>query len=100
MGERMIYELRTYTFPPGKMGDYMKLAETVGRPVRGNDYGVNKGYWTTEFGTLNQVWHLWEYESLDERARLRAELGKNQRWITEYVPNIRPLLMRQEIRFL
>ncbi len=96
----MIHELRTYTFHPGKLPEYMKLAETVGRPVRGNDYGVNRGYWTTEFGTLNQVWHLWEYESLDERARLRVELGKNQRWTSEYVPNIRPLLARQEIRFL
>ncbi len=96
----MIHELRTYTFHPGKMAAYMKLAETVGRPVRGNDYGINHGYWTTEFGTLNQVWHLWSYDSLDERTRLRAELAKNQRWTTEYIPHIRPLLQRQEIRLL
>lgn len=96
----MIYELRTYTFHAGKLPDYMKLAREVGRPVRGQDYGTCHGYWTSEFGSLNQVWHLWSYGSLDERARLRDELAKNKRWTTEYVPNVRPLLARQDIRFL
>ena len=96
----MIYELRTYTFHPGKLPAYLDLAQQVGRPVRGNDYGVNHGYWTTEFGTLNQCWHLWSYASHEERERLRAELAKNERWTKEYVANVRPLLQRQDIRFL
>lgn len=96
----MIYELRTYTFHPGKLPAYLDLARSVGRPVRGNDYGTNHGYWTSEFGTLNQIWHLWSYESHAERDRLRGELARNERWTKEYVPNIRPLIMRQDIRFL
>lgn len=96
----MIHELRTYTFFPGKLPAYMKLAAEIGRPVRGNDYGVNHGYWTTEFGPLNQVWHLWSYESMAERDRLRAALSQNERWTKEYVPAIRPLMERQDIRFL
>ncbi len=96
----MIHELRTYTFHPGKLPTYLKLSETIGRPVRGNAYGVNHGYWTSEFGTLNQVWHLWSFDSLDERARLRAELQKNERWTQEYVPQITPLMQRQDIRLL
>jgi hypothetical protein len=96
----MIYELRTYTFHPGKLAAYLEIARTVGRPVRGQDYGTNLGYWTAEFGALNQVWHLWSYTSLDERARLRDALAANPRWTGEYVPQIRPLLLRQDIRFL
>ena len=96
----MIHELRTYSFFAGKMPAYLDVAAKVGRPVRGNNYGVNHGYWTTEFGTLNQVWHLWSYDSFEERARLRAELAKNERWTKEYVPVIRPLIERQDIRFL
>ena len=42
----MVYELRCYTLAPGKMPDYLKAAETIGRPARGNNYGVNHGYWT------------------------------------------------------
>jgi len=96
----MIHELRTYTFHPGRLAEYMTLAETVGRPVRGNDYGVNHGYWVTEIGALNQVWHLWSYESFEERTRLRAALGKNERWVNEYIPGIRALMQRQDIRFI
>jgi hypothetical protein len=96
----MIHELRIYTLRPGKMAEYQNAARTIGRPVRGNDYGVNHGYWTTEFGMLNQIWHLWNYDSLDERTRLRAALQKNERWAKEYIPIIRPLIERQDIRFL
>ena len=96
----MIYELRTYTFHQGKLNAYLELARTVGRPVRGQAYGTNHGYWVSEFGSLNQAWHLWSYSSLDERERLREELAKNPRWTNEYVANVRPLLARQDIRFL
>lgn len=96
----MIYELRTYSFHQGAMPAYLKLAAEIGRPVRGNAYGLCHGYWTAEFGTLNQVWHLWSYASLDERTRLRGELAKNTRWTTEYVAAVRPLLARQDIRLL
>ncbi len=96
----MIYELRTYTFHQGKLPLYLKLQADVGRPVRGDEYGKCHGYWTAEFGLLNQVWHLWSYDSLDDRARQRARLAENRRWTSEYVPNVQPLLIRQDIRFL
>ena len=76
----MVYELRCYTLMPGKMPEYLKAAETIGRPARGNNYGVNHGYWTAEFGALNQIWHLWKYDSYEERTRLRGELAKNKDW--------------------
>ena len=87
----MVYELRCYTLFPGKMPEYLKAAETIGRPARGNNYGVNHGYWTAEFGALNQIWHLWKYDSHDERTRLRGELAKNKDWTEKYVPIVRPL---------
>ena len=96
----MIHELRTYTFYGGKLPAYLKLAEEVGRPIRGNDYGTNLGYWTPEFGALNQIWHLWQYEDLGERAASRAKLAQNQAWRNDYVANIQGLIQKQEIRFL
>ncbi len=96
----MIYELRTYSFPPGKMPAYLKLAEEVGSKIRGDDYGKREGSWVAEFGMLNQVWHLWSYPDLNERQRLRAELAKNDAWMREFVAEIRPLLAKQELRFL
>ena len=96
----MIYELRTYTVKPGTLGDMVKAASTVSRDIRGDNYGKLEGYWSTEIGPLNQVMHMWSYDSFDERARLRAELAKNPRWTGEYIPLIRPLLVRQDVRLL
>jgi sugar phosphate isomerase/epimerase len=78
----------------------VKAASTVSREIRGDDYGKLEGYWSTEIGPLNQVMHLWSYSDYNERARVRGELGKNSRWVGEYIPLIRPLIVRQEIRLL
>lgn len=96
----MLHELRTYTARPGTVPDILKVNEEVGRKARGNDYGVLEGYWFTEIGPLNQVMHLWRYDSFEERARLRAELGKVEDWTKKYVPTLRPLLVNQTTRFL
>ena len=96
----MIYELRTYTVKPGGLGDMIKAASTVSRDVRGDNYGKLEGYWFTEIGPLNQVMHMWSYNSYEERTKLRAELAKNPRWTGEYTPLIFPLLVRQDVRLL
>jgi hypothetical protein len=96
----MIYELRTYTVKPGTLGDMVKAASTVSADIRGNNFGKLEGYWFTEIGALNQVLHMWSYSDLNERARLRGELAKNSRWTGEYIPLIRPLLVRQDVRLL
>ncbi|HUG38127.1 MAG TPA: NIPSNAP family protein [Candidatus Limnocylindrales bacterium] len=96
----MIHELRTYTLKPGTQGEYLKHSGEVGRKIRGNDYGKLEGYWFTEFGSLNQLVHLWSFADLNERERLRAELGKNEAWNKEYVPKIRPILLAQENKIL
>ena len=96
----MIYELRTYTVKPGTLGDVVEAASTVSRDIRKDEYGKLEGYWSTEIGPLNQVMHLWSYNDYEERAKLRAELSKNPRWTGEYLPLIRPLLLRQDVRLL
>ena len=84
----MVYELRCYTLKPGKMPEYLKAAETIGRPARGQNFGVNHGYWTAEFGALNQIWHLWKYDSYEERTRLRGELDSPRCMPAEAVPAV------------
>ena len=96
----MIHELRIYTVKAGTAGQMAKNSGEVGRAIRGDNYGKLEGYWMTEIGPLNQVCHLWSYKDLNERARLRAELAKNERWTKEYIPLTRPILIRQDIRLL
>lgn len=96
----MIHELRIYTLRAGSVATVAKNSGEVGRAIRGDNYGRLEGYWLTEIGQLNRVCHLWSYKDLNERARLREELSKNERWSKEYLPLIRPHLLRQDIRLL
>lgn len=96
----MIHELRTYTLAPGTLAEMIKNSATISREIRGDNYGKLEGYWSTEIGPLNQVTHLWTYADLNERARLRAALGKNERWAKEYVPLNKGVIVRQDIRLL
>ena len=96
----MLHELRTYTFHPGKLPVYLKLAEEVGRPTRGNNTtALTAAIGRPEFGRLNQIWHLWEYESYEQRAHLRAELQKNPDWTGKYIPICCRSLQTRKSRF-
>ena len=90
----MIHELRIYTTLAGKAPETAKNSGEVARAIRGDNYGKLEGYWMTEIGPLNQVVHLWSYADLNERARLRVELSKNERWTKEYLPLVRGNLVR------
>ncbi|MGE0796952.1 MAG: NIPSNAP family protein [Lautropia sp.] len=96
----MIYELRQYTLAPGSAGDYLKKNETIGRKIRGDKYGKLEGYWVTEFGTLDRLVHLWEYEDLNQRERLRLDLTQNEAWKRDYIPKIQFNLVGQKVDFL
>ena len=96
----MIHELRIYTVKAGTVGEMAKHSAEVGRAIRGDNYGKLEGYWITEIGPLNQVCHLWSFKDLNERARLKAELGKNADWNNKYLPLTRPILVRQDVRIL
>ncbi len=96
----MIYELRTYTTPPGMAPKLAKYSSDIGRPIRGDDYGKLEGYWLTEIGPLNQVMHLWSYNDLNDRQAKRAALGQNARWRDEFLPKAGPLILRQDIRLM
>lgn len=97
----MIHQLRVYTAKPGTVPKILEASGTVARRIReGDKYGVLEGHWSSEIGPLNQYAHLWAYDSLAEMERLRAELGKIPAWQSEYVPMIRPHVLRQQVHIL
>ena len=66
----MIYEIRVYTLKPGCVGEYEgRFAESF--EVR-SKYSPMYGMWHTEIGPLNQMVHIWAYDSLQQRADVRA----------------------------
>ncbi|MCH2549299.1 MAG: NIPSNAP family protein [Alphaproteobacteria bacterium] len=96
----MLHELRTYTIKPGSLQTILKANEEVGRTVRGDDYGKLEGYWYTDIGPLNQVVHLWSYKDMAERNKLRSQLADLEGWVKDYIPQIRPFILKQELRFM
>lgn len=95
----MIVEERIYTVLPGKTGEYMRNYEEFGLPVQLPILGNLIGYFGTEFGPLNQVIHIWGFDSLDERTRRRAELFKQEAWHA-YLAKARPNIVSQENKLL
>jgi hypothetical protein len=53
------------------------------------------GYWNVEFGQLNSVVHLWQYDSLAHRAKVRAALGSDAVWNGEYMNVVKPMWQSQ-----
>ncbi len=96
----MIFELRIYTLWPGKVPEFLKLADERAVKIRGDDYGKMEGYWFTEIGPLNQIFHLWSYDNLNTRQELRAKLGQNEAWRQEYASQVQPLIRQQHIRLM
>ena len=74
----MIYEVRTYTLKPGSVPTF---EENFGKALpHRQKYSPLAAFWHTEVGPLNQVIHVWPYESLDERTRIRAEASQDPNW--------------------
>ena len=95
----MIVDERTYTLQIGAVAQYLALYEAAGMAIQRRILGNLLGFYSTEIGTLNQVVHLWGYESLDDRARRRTALFQDEGWLA-FVEKARPLLVKQENRIL
>jgi hypothetical protein len=96
----MIDELRIYTLRAGAMPAYLKLAEEVAVPIRGDRHGRLLGFWAGEIGAANSVFNLWQHDDLNRRQEVRAELERLEAWRRDYLAAVRPLMQQQVIRFL
>lgn len=95
----MIVEMRTYTLFPGKVGPYLALYETEGLATQTRILGKLVGYYSTEIGDVNQVVHLWSYDSFEERSKRRAALFADPVWLA-YIPKVVGMIVTQESKIL
>ena len=74
----MIIEVRTYQLKPTAVPEFEKrFGEKLPERVKLSPLAA---LWHTEVGALNEVIHVWPYESLDQRAAVRAEAVKTGVW--------------------
>lgn len=95
----MILEQRTYTLNPGNIAKYWKCYEELGAEIMQPVLPHLVGYFATEVGPLNRIVHLWRYEDLQERERLRGAMVDNPKWLS-HLAAIRPLMSAQEAQIL
>jgi hypothetical protein len=74
----MIIEVRTYQLKPGAVAEVEKrFAE--GLPAR-EKLSKLAAFWHTEVGPLNEITHVWTYDSFEQRIAVRAEAIKTGVW--------------------
>ncbi len=95
----MILEERVYTLQSGKVKEYLGIVQEHLLPVQREILGGFIGYFYPETGVLNQVVHMWAYDSMGERERRRETLASLASW-SSLVAMIRPLIVTQESRIL
>ena len=95
----MIYELRTYNLKPEFAPDAMALYEAEGWPQLQKWSQNLVGYFTTEIGPLQQIVHLWKFESHDARDHQWATLRATSAFAA-FGKKLRPMLMSQENKIM
>ncbi|MGF6600760.1 hypothetical protein P3T23_005499 [Paraburkholderia sp. GAS448] len=79
-GNKMLYEIRTYTFKPLRGADWLALYKSEGLPLQQEFLGELIGFFTTEIGNISQIVHIWAYKSLDDRLERRDRMAADSRW--------------------
>ena len=82
----MIIEVRTYQLKPASVAEVEKRFGE-GLPAR-EKLSKLAAFWHTEVGPLNEITHVWTYESFEQRSAIRAEAIKSGVWppkISEFI---------------
>ncbi len=97
----MIIEHRTYTLKPLRSRDFLELYERAALPLQQKYLGHLVGFFVSEIGPLNQVVHLWAFDSLADREQRRKAMEADALW-PSYVNALRDLdvLLQQETKLL
>ena len=90
----MIYEIRTYDLKPRSVPEFEKRTAAM---IEGRaKYSQIGGFWSTEAGPLNQTVHIWPYEDMAHRMRVRGETVEKGDWppkTREFVVNMKNKLL-------
>ena len=74
----MIFEVRSYRLKPRTQPDFIKAFGEAYEKRK--EFSPLAAFFYTEIGPLNEVIHIWPYESVAERDRIRGEAVKAGVW--------------------
>jgi len=88
----MFFEIRTYRLKNGGIPEYLKVVGETGIAIQKKHLGNLVGYFSSEIGPINEIVHIWSFESLDDRQARRARLAADPDW-QAFLPEIRDLIV-------
>ena len=95
----MIYEIRTYRLHVGAAPAYIQAVTEEGIAIQRPHLGLLHGYFFSEIGPLNEIVHIWAYQSLADRETRRAALAADPRW-TRFLPRIQSLIQIMDSKIM
>jgi hypothetical protein len=90
---------RIYTIRLRKMGEFLEVFNRLAMPVLLQTLGHPIGFWTSQVGPLNQVVHLWGYDSLADYER-RCQARDSHPDFAAYMSASEHLITAQETRLI
>src|SRR5688572_24402105 len=92
----MFYEVRTYTLRPGTVAEFEeRFAKRL--PLR-EKHSKLGAFWHTDFGSLNQVIHVYPYEILQQRTAVRTALAQDT--ARQQLPGGQEFIVAQEVEIM
>lgn len=91
--KKKLYELRIYSIIPSKYFELLDIWEKEGKPII-SKYMKCVGVWNTESGDLNEIYHLYEWESALQRDQCRQRFYDDFE-AKKYVRKVKPFYVSQ-----
>ena len=73
-----VFEIRTYLYRPGEIPKVLDAWENAIETRE--KYSSLVGCWYSDIGELNKLIHIWAYNSLEERSKIRSEVVERGVW--------------------
>ena len=88
----MIVEMRTYVIKPMMLKKFIAIYNNDIRETHVNILGNQIGFFYTEFGNVNEVVHLYGYNSFEERQSRREILNKRPEFHA-YISKVKDIIV-------
>ncbi|MEN5302550.1 MULTISPECIES: NIPSNAP family protein [unclassified Pseudomonas] len=97
--DKAIVDHRIYTIRPRCMAAFLEAFEQLAMPILRRHLGTPLGFYVSSIGPLNQVVHLWGYDSLEDFERRSAARDADPDFAA-YLQATRDLVVAQETRII
>lgn len=97
--DKPVIDHRIYTIRPRCMAAFLQAFDQLAMPILLRHLGAPLAFYTSSIGPLNQVVHLWGYDSLDDFEKRSAARDADPDFAA-YLHATRDLVVAQETRII